>query len=122
MLVQWNKTFKLITCGLFCARKKSYRNKTLFALNGAGDGITRHPLLNLLKLNLGGFMTKIKNTFDSKKEIKQLNISRLFNLQKLELKELEYHMFKKYDKNLAFESLQNILILNSVINKKINGK
>ena len=67
-------------------------------------------------------MTKIKNTFDSKKEIKQLNISRLFNLQKLELKELEYHMFKKYDKNLAFESLQNILILNSVINKKINGK
>jgi hypothetical protein len=67
-------------------------------------------------------MTKIKNSFDSKKEIKQLNIGRLFNLQKLELKELEYHMFEKYDKNMAFQSLQNILILNSVINKKINGK
>lgn len=67
-------------------------------------------------------MTKIKNSFDSKEEIKQLNLGRLFNLQKLELKELEYHMFEKYDKNSAFESLQNILIINSVINKKINGK
>lgn len=67
-------------------------------------------------------MTKIKNSFDSKKELKQLNISRLFTNQKLLLKDLEYYMFEKYDKNLAFESLQNILIINSVINKKINGK
>lgn len=67
-------------------------------------------------------MTKIKNTYDSKKELKQLNIKRLFTNQKLLLKDLEYYMFEKYDKNMAFESLQNILIINSVINKKINGK
>jgi hypothetical protein len=67
-------------------------------------------------------MTKIKNTYDSKEELKQLNIKRLFTNQKLLLKDLEYYMFEKYDKNMAFESLQNILIINSVINKKINGK
>lgn len=67
-------------------------------------------------------MTKIKNSFDSKQELKCLNIKRLFTNQKLLLKDLEYYMFEKYDKNLAFESLQNILIINSVINKKINGK
>lgn len=67
-------------------------------------------------------MTKIKNSFDSKKELKQLNISRLFTNQKLLLKDLEYYMFEKYDKNMAFESLQNILLINSMINKKINGK
>lgn len=67
-------------------------------------------------------MTKIKNTYDSKEELKQLNIKRLFTNQKLLLKDLEYYMFEKYDKNLAFESIQNILIINSVINKKINGK
>lgn len=67
-------------------------------------------------------MTKIKNTYDSKEELKQLNIKRLFTNQKLLLKNLEYYMFEKYDKNMAFESLQNILIINSVINKKINGK
>lgn len=67
-------------------------------------------------------MTKIKMSFDSKQELKFLNISRLFTLQKLELKELEYYMFEKYDKNMAFESLQNILVINSAINKKLNGK
>lgn len=67
-------------------------------------------------------MTKIKNSFDSKQELKCLNINRLFTNQKLLLKDLEYYMFEKYDKNMAFESLQNILIINSVINKKINGK
>ena len=67
-------------------------------------------------------MTKIKNTYDSKEELKQLNIKRLFTNQKLLLKDLEYYMLEKYDKNMAFESLQNILIINSVINKKINGK
>lgn len=67
-------------------------------------------------------MTKIKNSFDSKEELKKLNINRLFTNQKLLLKDLEYYMFEKYDNNLAFESLQNILIINSVINKKINGK
>lgn len=67
-------------------------------------------------------MTKIKNTYDSKEELKQLNIKRLFTNQKLLLKDLEYYMFEKYDKNMAYDSLQNILIINSVINKKINGK
>lgn len=67
-------------------------------------------------------MTKIKNSFDSKEELKQLNIKRLFTNQKLLLKDLEYYMFEKYDKNMAFESLQNILIINTIINKKINGK
>lgn len=67
-------------------------------------------------------MTKIKNSFDSKEELKQLNLKRLFLNQKLLLKDLEYYMFEKYDKNLAFKCLENILIINSVINKKINGK
>jgi hypothetical protein len=67
-------------------------------------------------------MTKIKNSFDSKEELKHLNINRLFTNQKLLLKDLEYYMFESYNKNLAYESLQNILIINSVINKKINGK
>lgn len=67
-------------------------------------------------------MTKIKNTYDSKDELKHLNIKRLFTNQKLLLKDLEYYMFEKYDKNMAYDSLQNILVINSVINKKINGK
>ncbi len=67
-------------------------------------------------------MTKIKNTYDSKDELKKLNIKRLFTNQKLLLKDLEYYMFEKYDKNMAYDSLQNILVINSVINKKINGK
>lgn len=67
-------------------------------------------------------MTKIKNTYDSKDELKKLNIKRLFTNQKLLLKDLEYYMFEKYDKNRAYDSLQNILVINSVINKKINGK
>lgn len=67
-------------------------------------------------------MTKIKNTYDSKEELKHLNIKRLFTNQKLLLKDLEYYMFEKYDKNMAYDSLQNILVINSVINKKINGK
>ena len=65
-------------------------------------------------------MTKIKNTFESKKELKQLNIARLFTLQKLELKELEYYIYEKEDKNLGFKALQNIMVINLVIQKKLN--
>ena len=50
-------------------------------------------------------MIKTKNTYDTKEELKQLNIKRLFANQKLLLKDLEYNMFEKYDKNMAFESL-----------------
>lgn len=66
-------------------------------------------------------MTKIKNSFESKEELKQLNIARLFTLQKLELKEMEYYFYEKEDKNLAFQSLQNIYVINLVIQKKLNG-
>ena len=65
-------------------------------------------------------MTKIKNSFESKEELKQLNIARLFTLQKLELKELEYYIYEKEDKNLGFKALQNIQVINLVIQKKLN--
>lgn len=67
-------------------------------------------------------MTKIKNSFDSKEELKQLNLSRLFVNQKLQLKDMEYYMFEKYDKNMAFNCLQNVILINNVISKKLNIK
>jgi hypothetical protein len=67
-------------------------------------------------------MTKIKNSFDSKEELKQLNLSRLFINQKLQLKDMEYYMFEKYDKNMAFNCLQNVILINNVISKKLNIK
>lgn len=67
-------------------------------------------------------MTKIKNSFDSKEELKQLNLSRLFINQKLQLKDMEYYMFEKYDKNMAFNCLQNVILINNVISKKLNMK
>jgi hypothetical protein len=67
-------------------------------------------------------MTKIKNSFDSKEELKQLNLSRLFINQKLQLKDMEYYMFERYDKNMAFNCLQNVILINNVISKKLNMK
>ena len=67
-------------------------------------------------------MTKIKNSFDSKEELKQLNLSRLFINQKLQLKDMEYYMFERYDKNLVFNCLQNVILINNVISKKLNMK
>lgn len=67
-------------------------------------------------------MTKIKNSFDSKEELKQLNLSRLFINQKLQLKGMEYYMFERYDKNMAFNCLQNVILINNVISKKLNMK
>ena len=67
-------------------------------------------------------MTKIKNSFDSKEELKQLNLSRLFINQKLQLKDMEYYMSERYDKNMAFNCLQNVILINNVISKKLNMK
>lgn len=64
-------------------------------------------------------MTKIKNTFESAKELKQLSIKRLFNNQKLMLKELDYYLYVKEDKNLVNEYLQNVIVINKVIEKKL---
>lgn len=65
-------------------------------------------------------MTKIKNSFDTPKELKQLNLKRLFNNQKLMLKELDYYLYVSENKNKANESLQNIIIINKVIEKKLD--
>jgi len=65
-------------------------------------------------------MTKIKNSFDTPKELKQLNLKRLFNNQKLMLKELDHYLYVEENKNKANESLQNIIIINTVIEKKLN--
>ncbi len=65
-------------------------------------------------------MTKIKNNYDSPLELKQLNIKRLFNNQKLMLKELDYYLYVSENKNKANESLQNIIIINKVIEKKLD--
>ena len=67
-------------------------------------------------------MTKIKNSFDSKEELKQLNLSRLFINQKLQLKDMEYYMFERYDKNMSLNCLQNVILINNVISKKLNMK
>ena len=64
-------------------------------------------------------MTKIKNTFESACELKQLSIKRLFNNQKLMLKELDYYLYVEENKNMVNESLQNILVINKVIEKKL---
>ena len=67
-------------------------------------------------------MTKIKNSFDSKEELKQLNIKRLFTSQKLLLKDMEYYINNSCDRNELYNCLQNIYAINIIINKKINGK
>lgn len=64
-------------------------------------------------------MTKIKNNFDSFKELKQMNIKRLIITQNMLLKDLDYYLYTKEDRNLANESLQSIIIINKVINKKL---
>lgn len=64
-------------------------------------------------------MTKIKNSFDSYKDLKCMNIKRLIITQNMLLKDLDYYLYTKEDKNLANESLQNIIIINKVISKKL---
>ena len=71
---------------------------------------------------LGGIrknMTKIFNSFDSYQELKQMNIKRLFITQNMLLKDLDYYLYTQEDRNLANESLQNIIIINKVITKKL---
>ena len=67
-------------------------------------------------------MTKILNSFDTEKEIKQLNLKRLFMNQKILLQELDFYINNSCDRNEMYNCLQNILIINKIINKKINGK
>ena len=64
-------------------------------------------------------MTKIKNSFDSYQELKNMNIKRLFITQNMLLKDLDFYLYTKEDRNLANESLQNIIIINKVISKKL---
>lgn len=64
-------------------------------------------------------MTKIFNSFDSYQELKQMNIKRLFITQNMLLKDLDYYLYTQEDRNLANESLQNIIIINKVITKKL---
>ena len=59
-------------------------------------------------------MKKIKNSFDSKEELKQLNLSRLFINQKLQLKDMEYYMFERYDKNMKNNIFKSLLNDNNV--------
>lgn len=70
-------------------------------------------------------MIQLENfKFDSKEELKQMSINRLFVLQKLQLSDLCYKLENQgiYDKNDLFNTIQIIDIVNLVITKKINEK
>lgn len=67
-------------------------------------------------------MTKIQNSYDSKDELKHLNLKRLFTNQKLLLKDMEYFIYEVEDKNKGYECLNNIYVINEVILRKLNGK
>ena len=62
-----------------------------------------------------------KENFDSKKELEQLNIKRLFSMQKMQLEMLQHYLTRNdmYDKNDVFNCLEEIITTNTVINKKI---
>lgn len=62
-------------------------------------------------------MTKIKNSFDSIKDLKGCNLKRLFKNQELQLQMLDSYID---DKNKIYEYLQNIIIINKVIQKKLD--
>lgn len=70
-------------------------------------------------------MENDKKNFDSIQELNSLSLNRLFVLQKLELKALEYYIINilkykndEFNINDVFNSLENILTINSVINNK----
>lgn len=70
-------------------------------------------------------MENDKKNFDSIQELNSLSLNRLFVLQKMELKTLEHYIinilkYKNYEFNIndVFNSLENILTINSVINNK----
>lgn len=70
-------------------------------------------------------MENDKKNFDSIQELNSLSLNRLFVLQKVELKALEHYIINilkykndEFNINDVFNSLENILTINSVINNK----
>lgn len=63
-------------------------------------------------------MTKIKNSFDSIQDLKGCNLKRLFKNQELQLKMIDSNI--GVNNNDAFIYLQNVLIINKVIQKKLD--
>lgn len=63
-------------------------------------------------------MTKIKNSFDSIQDLKGCNLKRLFKNQELQLKMIDSNI--GVNNNDAYIYLQNVLIINKVIQKKLD--
>lgn len=63
-------------------------------------------------------MTKIKNSFDSIQDLKGCNLKRLFKNQELQLKMIDSNI--GINNNDAYIYLQNVLIINKVIQKKLD--
>lgn len=63
-------------------------------------------------------MTKIKNSFDSIQDLKGCNLKRLFKNQELQLKMVDSNI--GINNNDAYIYLQNVLVINRVIQKKLD--
>lgn len=63
-------------------------------------------------------MTKIKNSFDSIQDLKGCNLKRLFKNQELQLKMIDSNIGINNDD--AYTYLQNALVINKVIQKKLD--
>ena len=63
-------------------------------------------------------MTKIKNSFDSIQDLKGCNLKRLFKNQELQLKMIDFNI--GINNNDAYTYLQNVLVINKVIQKKLD--
>lgn len=63
-------------------------------------------------------MTKIKNSFDSIQDLKGCNLKRLFKNQELQLKMVDSNI--GINNNNAYMYLQNVLVINRVIQKKLD--
>lgn len=63
-------------------------------------------------------MTKIKNSFDSIQDLKGCNLKRLFKNQELQLKMIDSNI--GINNNDAYTYLQNVLVINKVIQKKLD--
>lgn len=63
-------------------------------------------------------MTKIKNSFDSIQDLKGCNLKRLFKNQELQLKMVDCNI--GINNNNAYMYLQNVLVINRVIQKKLD--
>ena len=60
---------------------------------------------------------------EEEKELKKLDLKRLFNLQKVQLDTINYYLLNDcmYDKNDVFNTLQEITVINMVITKKLSN-